>query len=1534
MGRLRRLLRRCLRVTLVAGAALFGLVSVIYLCLISPWGNDWLRGQVLAAAEPLFPGGSLAVGEIDTNLLNHLVLKDVAIVDTKGKRLIGLDRLDLRWRLLGLLDKKLVVHSVRFEGPMVDLTVLEDGTLDIQKVFGPPKPDTPTELWTGLPIDVVVPAVVIVGGDVDIGGHTTPVKIAGLGLDLGISLTGPAVHVDHAELSLEMVAPYALSMGTEGELIFTGADLVIPELALTVGDSILKLEGRVGAVQTVPELDLGLQLAPLAPSTLEAVVGEPVLKQDLLLDARITGPLSVLSLDSTFSSDGLGELDLDMVLGLESDPMMWDIQLQPRNFRVDGLVAAVGEPVTLAGRYTARGHGTDWPAGIQAEIECEAGQQVLGGEAVAALGLEAVLNAGQLEIKRLRIEHSAMKLDLTGRADLIQSRAGVDLDLQIGRLDKLAAYGVVGVGGRAGFDGHVDADWASETKVDVDGQIRLGDIRASGTHVLSGSGEVRAKVLGTAAQAEGRMVLNGIRAPGAGVEQVSFAFEGSQSAGGDIALDAGLEVMSIEMDDGSLSMAELSGELRARVPARGALVARAKLDVSNFTLNKGAYQVDGGPVIFEASGDAVWADIDLRRQDAPFVKGRIDGDLATGEWRVSGFEFALKPNDGLVAQQNISVTLGEDGAESVLMEIDNLGGRGRIRLEGRATAADPNLHIEVDKVSLSYVMEMLEEVMGKSGVVTVLGPEVEDEEAGPVFPGDGGEPEAPPSPESVAARTEQQVSMSGLAGLASMDLKIRKKDGALFAKGWVEVEDLVVPGQVSGGQLRLQIKVDKESAVYKLRVRAGEQLVVFSEGEVPIKQVGGEPVPDCEREADVRAMVPALKLGRLAQHVPELAGVDGRISVDLRLQGPACNPDLELVAAADMAVGSQDERARVDLDLKRIGDKIVVKATVEEDSKPLLSLNSEVDARIDELVASLQGAASDVVVDKPETWINSFQNDLVIQAVDLKNLARLGGVNHPLEGVLGGSLRLAGTPSQPVLSGGAVLVNGRIGEAGVEQATFALIPASGGYELVSNLIFEGDGELHVQGHVPLDLGALDLNAPGLNIELSGQGVPLAMAEGPDGLSDPEGLLSVQGQITGTLDKPIPVLGLKTDSAAFSLMAAGLRYEPVDVDIKFSPEQLDIRRFEVHSRPLWSLRPRTGSLDLEGTVDLEFGIPTKVDVKAKMDEFWLASLQVASLAVSGDLDIDGVFPDLRIVGALAADEARFEVGEAQMAEVSGLELDERLVLHREKGEIKTLEPVEEEESISDYLDIDLKLDLQQRLMLKAEVPLSGDLGSQFSQLATFTMDMSMDGKLDLKQRRGQLEVVGELVPIRGFLEALGKRFDLQEGRMVFTGANYTDPVLDLSASHQVGQYGAVDIKITGTADDPLPSFSSAEYPDQTDVMSMLLFGKPPSAMSETEGESGSGLLSAALSSVGGQAARSSGAAFLQNVSLDPGSGSVKVGFPLSDKVYLAVERLNPESETDNMTQASVEWILSRQTYAEVITGDQGKSSGDLYWRWRF
>ena len=69
-------------------------------------------------------------------------------------------------------------------------------------------------------------------------------------------------------------------------------------------------------------------------------------------------------------------------------------------------------------------------------------------------------------------------------------------------------------------------------------------------------------------------------------------------------------------------------------------------------------------------------------------------------------------------------------------------------------------------------------------------------------------------------------------------------------------------------------------------------------------------------------------------------------------------------------------------------------------------------------------------------------------------------------------------------------------------------------------------------------------------------------------------------------------------------------------------------------------------------------------------------------------------------------------------------------------------------------------------------------------------------------------------------------------------------------------------------------------------------------------------------------------------VDPGSGSVKVGFPITDKIYLSIERMRPETDTDNMTQAAVEWLLSTRAYGEVVTGDKGKSSGDVFLRWRF
>ena len=99
------------------------------------------------------------------------------------------------------------------------------------------------------------------------------------------------------------------------------------------------------------------------------------------------------------------------------------------------------------------------------------------------------------------------------------------------------------------------------------------------------------------------------------------------------------------------------------------------------------------------------------------------------------------------------------------------------------------------------------------------------------------------------------------------------------------------------------------------------------------------------------------------------------------------------------------------------------------------------------------------------------------------------------------------------------------------------------------------------------------------------------------------------------------------------------------------------------------------------------------------------------------------------------------------------MDETIQIHRESREVVAVRREEEpEENVSDNFSVDLKVDLAQKVRLKADVPLSEDFGSQFSQFATFNLDIGLDGVLDIAQEQGVLSVVGGLATMRGEMVA--------------------------------------------------------------------------------------------------------------------------------------------------------------------------------------
>ena len=98
----------------------------------------------------------------------------------------------------------------------------------------------------------------------------------------------------------------------------------------------------------------------------------------------------------------------------------------------------------------------------------------------------------------------------------------------------------------------------------------------------------------------------------------------------------------------------------------------------------------------------------------------------------------------------------------------------------------------------------------------------------------------------------------------------------------------------------------------------------------------------------------------------------------------------------------------------------------------------------------------------------------------------------------------------------------------------------------------------------------------------------------------------------------------------------------------------------------------------------------------------------------------------------------------------------------------------------------------------------------------------------------IQIYGEIESGRkGSFDAMGVGFNIDSAKISFVGEDFSNPILMLRAIRPAGEYGNIIADLTGTAGSPKMSFSSEGGPqsyDQTDVMSLLLFGKPASVAS--------------------------------------------------------------------------------------------------------
>ena len=413
---------------------------------------------------------------------------------------------------------------------------------------------------------------------------------------------------------------------------------------------------------------------------------------------------------------------------------------------------------------------------------------------------------------------------------------------------------------------------------------------------------------------------------------------------------------------------------------------------------------------------------------------------------------------------------------------------------------------------------------------------------------------------------------------------------------------------------------------------------------------------------------------------------------------------------------------------------------------------------------------------------------------------------------------------------------------------------------------------------------------------------------------------------------------------------GTKYRNIALKAEIKRNQIHLKQLGGDIASLQSFNPlleqEWGSFDLKGEVATGDALQSSWSLTLR--DCTLIDNQMAHLVVSTgtmettELDISEIKAiqnkSVHFQGNLFVHKGRIELGKDFFTDSASLDLNPRFKIHR-AGAIKT-ETVDSMEwlwEMMEEMEGNVGLDLGDRIAIKAELPMAEGYGQSFASLSTVKVDTDLRGKINAGWSGGEPQMTGTISTIRGGFETMGRDFDIEEGEIVFTGGQIHNPQLNLTAQKGFGTYGDIVVRVGGTVEEMTIDFESQNAPetyDQTDILSLILLGKPAREMADSESQTSSLLLTAGLKAMGGVVGGALGGQVVDEIDWDPSEDMFQIGKSLNDSMFLSYTKVKEPDEGENQNQITLEWLILNRVYMEFITGDANNSEVTLYYRWIF
>jgi hypothetical protein len=464
------------------------------------------------------------------------------------------------------------------------------------------------------------------------------------------------------------------------------------------------------------------------------------------------------------------------------------------------------------------------------------------------------------------------------------------------------------------------------------------------------------------------------------------------------------------------------------------------------------------------------------------------------------------------------------------------------------------------------------------------------------------------------------------------------------------------------------------------------------------------------------------------------------------------------------------------------------------------------------------------------------------------------------------------------------------------------------------------------GNSPLSDGRLEASLEGKNIPIE-QLVPMPLLD--DWIAGPEGYLQVDLGLEGTWEDPKPHGQFGVEDGAITIIDFGRRFANINISTRLEEEKFTLEQLH--------LEGTDGKVDASGSVQLDGLSPTKFSMNARANKFNISGLATDTpVSVTTKTKISGERAGEQLRADIDVTDLNVEVSDSEQQGTHPTSLSSDII-------VTEAENIEDATQISEYLT-------------------EGGAGNG---LTSIQFNVNIDRNSFVRHPNGYLNfsseisgevrgsktlLTGQVTSIRGEFEFLGRQFEIpsREAVVQFTGASPPTPRINVLASYPLPssvvseldpplpENPAIQVQVTGTANEPNLEMSSDPTMSETDIIFVLMTGRAPTTAEVGESQ---GVASQAAAAAGGVFAgllqqRLSKTLPVDVLRFEAGEGGLagsqlRVGKYITSDLFISyAQRFG--SQNDSAYEARVEYHFLPSWMLEAQYGEDQTGAVNVFW----